>query len=350
MEGETLLSIEDLQVTFRLRDETFTVLNGISFDVARERTLGLVGESGCGKSMTARAILQILPPQASITGGRIVLKPGGRGSGEGTDLARLHSRSRAIRRVRGGQIGMIFQEPMASFSPVHTIGQQACEAVRLHLGLSRRDARRHLIEVLRMVSMPAPETHIDAYPHQLSGGVRQRAMIAMALSCRPKLLIADEPTTALDVTIQAQILKLLRRLQEQLRMAVLMITHDLGVIAETADDVAVMYCGRIVERAPTAVLLRSPKHPYTRGLLHSVAPIGLGNKHRLEAIAGTVPSPLAAPPGCPFHPRCPDRIAGKCDAGPAPALTQLTVGHAVACHLYPPALVAPAVDAPGAAP
>jgi peptide/nickel transport system ATP-binding protein len=230
---------------------------------------------------------------------------------------------------------MIFQEPMASFSPVHTIAQQATEAVRLHLRLDRKAARQHVIEMLRLVGVPSPETRIDAYPHQLSGGLRQRAMIAMALSCRPKLLIADEPTTALDVTVQAQILDLLRRLQRQLHMAVLMITHDLGVIAGMADEVAVMYCGFIVEHAPTRQLFHDPKHPYTRGLLQSVSRLGTGNQHRLQAIAGTVPSPLSRPVGCPFHPRCPERIAGVCDAGDPPALTQLSVHRSVACHLYP---------------
>ena len=330
MSDDTLLSIEDLEVTFRLRDDTFTALDGINFRIEPDQTLGLVGESGCGKSMTARAILRLLPPKASITRGRIVLNT----AQERIDLAALPSNSKALRTVRGGQIGMIFQEPMASFSPVHTIGQQACEAIRLHLGLDRSAARAHAIDMLRLVGVPGAESRIDAYPHQLSGGLRQRAMIAIALSCRPRLLIADEPTTALDVTVQAQILALLRRLQRQLHMAVLMITHDLGVIAEMADAVAVMYCGQIVEHAKTVDLFKDPKHPYTRGLLQSVSRLGTGNQHRLQAIPGTVPSALSKPAGCPFHPRCPDRIAGVCDVGAPPALTELTINHTVACHLY----------------
>jgi oligopeptide/dipeptide ABC transporter ATP-binding protein len=328
---ETLLDIQNLEVTFRLRDGTFTALNGINLHLSPRRTLGLVGESGCGKSMTARAILRLLPKRASITAGQILLRSSAE---KAIDIARLPAGSRSLRQVRGGQIGMIFQEPMASFSPVHTIGQQAIEAVRLHLGLDRAAAREHVIDILRLVGMPSPQTRIDSYPHQLSGGLRQRAMIATALSCRPRLLIADEPTTALDVTVQAQILALLRRLQKQLAMSVLMITHDLGVIAQMADDVAVMYSGRIVEHASVDALFKQPKHPYTRGLLRSVTRLGSGNQHRLESIPGTVPGPMSRPAGCPFHPRCPDKIAGVCDRGAAPALTSLTINHCVACHLY----------------
>jgi peptide/nickel transport system ATP-binding protein len=356
MPSDPLLSVRDLRVAVKLREGRFNALNGISFDVPRERTLGLVGESGCGKSMTARAVLRILPPAAAITAGAILLRTPAtdtdataartqrvRGTSDEQvppppplDLAHLPANSKELRKVRGGQIGMIFQEPMASFSPVHTVGAQIAEEVMLHLGVNKCDARPHILEAMTLAGIPAPETRIDAYPHQLSGGLRQRAMIAMALACRPKLLIADEPTTALDVTVQAQILALLRRLQQKLGMSVLMITHDLGVIAETADDVAVMYFGRIVEKARTSVLFHQPKHPYTRGLLRSVSRIGDGSAHRLQAIPGSVPDPLAPPRGCPFHPRCPDKIPGVCDVGAPPPLVQLGADHSVACHLYTP--------------
>jgi peptide/nickel transport system ATP-binding protein len=229
---------------------------------------------------------------------------------------------------------MIFQEPMVSLSPVHTVGDQIGETVRLHQSQSRSEARARAVEMLRLVGVPMPERRVDAYPHELSGGLRQRCMIAMALACRPRLLIADEPTTALDVTIQAQILRLMRSLQDELGMAVMMITHDLGVIAETSHDVAVMYLGRVVEYAPVRELFANPRHPYTQGLLECVPRFGRGHQARLASIPGSVPDPFSQPAGCPFHPRCARRIAGVCDRGDPPADVEVAPGHRVACVLY----------------
>ncbi|NIA16426.1 MAG: ATP-binding cassette domain-containing protein [Nitrospiraceae bacterium] len=302
-------------------------------DIAPNRTLGIVGESGCGKSITAKAMLRILPPRGRIVGGSIQLAPRN-GKGDPVEITKLSPRSREIRRIRGGDISMIFQEPMSSLSPVHTVGNQIIETVLLHHSVSKREARDRAIEMLRLVGIPIPEQRVDTFPHQLSGGLRQRCMIAMALSCHPRLLIADEPTTALDVTIQAQILDLIEQLQEELGMGVMIITHDLGVIAETADEVAVMYLGRIVEQSTAVNVFDNPKHPYTRGLLRSIPRIGKGNLEKLASIPGSVPNPFSTPPGCPFHPRCEHCIRGVCDADPAPAQRTAAPGHAVACHLY----------------
>ena len=311
-------------------------VNGVDFTVGVNRTLGLVGESGCGKSITARAILQILPPRGKIVSGQILLAPrnGATPEGKPVDLAKLNPRGREIRRIRGADISMIFQEPMTSLSPVHTVGSQIIEAVRLHQDVSKQQARDQAIEMLRLVGIPMPERLVDAYPHELSGGLRQRCMIAMALSCHPRLLIADEPTTALDVTIQAQILKLIERLQKELGMSVMMITHDLGVIAETADEVAVMYLGRIVEHAPAEAIFGEPWHPYTRGLLRSVPRIGESGDKRLASIPGSVPDSFTRLPGCPFHPRCDECMKGTCDAGEPPSLEDVAPAHKVACFLY----------------
>ena len=326
-----LIRIRDLHVEFELREGTVRAVEGVDLDIPAHRTIGLVGESGCGKSVTSKAILRILPNRARISKGSIELDRGD----SSLDLVPLEANSRALRDIRGGDIAMIFQEPMASLSPVHTIGNQIEETVRLHRRELEKSARRdQVVDLLKMVGLPMAERRFDAYPHELSGGLRQRAMIAMALSCRPRLLIADEPTTALDVTIQAQILNLLERLQRELGMAVLMITHDLGVIAETAEDVAVMYLGRIVEQAPVGEIFDHTKHPYTKGLIESIPHIGSGSGHRLSQIPGSVPDPFSTPAGCPFHPRCAEAIAGTCDVGTPPALMQITDNHKVACHLF----------------
>jgi len=330
-----LVEVRDLHVEFQLREGTVRAVNGVTMEIPFNRTLGVVGESGCGKSVTAKAIMQILPPRARIAQGSVLLAPReGENEAQPRVLTQLKPDSRAMRRIRGADIAMIFQEPMTSFSPVHTIGNQIVESVRLHQGKSKSEAREIAIETLRLVRVPMAERRVDAYPHELSGGLRQRCMIAMALACRPRLLIADEPSTALDVTIQAQILALIERLQRELDMAVMMITHDLGVIAETADEVAVMYLGRIVEQAPVDEIFGNPKHPYTRGLMASIPRLGAETKARLTSIPGAVPDPFSVPRGCPFHPRCGECMKGVCDAGAVPDLEEVATGHRVACFLY----------------
>ena len=342
---DSLLEIKNLHVRFHLKEGTVCAVNGVDYSVPANRTLGVVGESGCGKSITARAVLRILPPRGKITAGRVLLAPRNGQSGDGPiDLTALHPNGREIRAIRGRDISMIFQEPMTALSPVHTVGNQIAENVRLHQNATKREARDAAIESLRLVGVPIPERRVDMYPHELSGGLRQRSMIAMALSCRPRLLIADEPTTALDVTIQSQILNLIERLQAELGMSVMMITHDLGVIAETADEVAVMYLGRIVEQGPADAIFHDAKHPYTQGLLASIPTIGKGNVPRLASIPGTVPDPFAVVPGCPFHPRCKHCIKGTCDNGAPPALADQTPGHQVACFLYGKDRVLPETD------
>lgn len=333
---DSLLELRNLEVRFALREGTVRAVDGVSLTIPPRETVGIVGESGCGKSITARAILRILPPGGSITRGEILLSPRNGKAGEKVvDIARLDPHGREMRRIRGGEIALIFQEPMTSLSPVHSIGDQIGETVRIHQGLSKRDTRHRAIEMLKLVGVPMAEKRVSAYPHELSGGLRQRCMIAMALASNPRLLIADEPTTALDVTIQAQILNLIEQLQAELGMAVLIITHDLGVIAETADEVAVMYLGKIVEQGPVAAVLQDPKHPYTKGLLASVPRLGKGNRERLAAIPGSVPAPFTIISGCPFHPRCPERILGVCEKGEGPRLLEEAPSHSVACHLYP---------------
>jgi peptide/nickel transport system ATP-binding protein len=332
---KTLIDIRNLNVRFFLKEGTVRAVNGVNYTVPANKTLGVVGESGCGKSITARAILRILPPRGKITSGKILLaRRNGQSDAAPIDLTALHPNSREIRAIRGRDISMIFQEPMTALSPVHTVGNQIAETVRLHQDTTKAEARNVAIESLRLVGVPMPERRVDQYPHELSGGLRQRSMIAMALACRPRLLIADEPTTALDVTIQSQILNLIERLQAELGMAVMMITHDLGVIAETADEVAVMYLGRIVEQGPADAIFHDAKHPYTQGLLASVPQIGKGNVPRLASIAGSVPDPFAKLPGCPFHPRCKHRIEGTCETGAPPALVEQSPAHKVACFLY----------------
>jgi len=291
---DSLLVVADLKTHFFTDRGVAQAVDGVSFTIPAGSTLGLVGESGCGKSVTALSILRLIPdPPGRIVGGSILL--------EGRDLRNLSEEE--IRQVRGNQISMIFQEPMTSLNPVFTIGDQIMEALLLHRKVSRKEAEEQAIDMLRRVKIPSAETLIHQYPHQISGGMRQRVMIAMALVCRPKLLIADEPTTALDVTIQAQILELLEELQEEFGMSILLITHDLGIVADLADAVAVMYAGRIVEYAPTRELFANPRHPYTLGLFQSRPRLGM-KKKRLEVIPGVVPNPIDFPRGCRFHPRC----------------------------------------------
>ena len=334
---QPLLEIKDLKTAFDLADGRVQAVDGVTFTVNQGETLGVVGESGCGKSITARSILRITGADDKDTSGQILYhRRAGDGSSAGTtviDLLKLDTGGRQIRDIRGAEISMIFQEPMTAFSPVHTVGNQIIEAVLLHEAVSGKEARTRSIDMLRLVEMPNAERRIDEYPHQLSGGMRQRAMIAMALVCQPRVLLADEPTTALDVTTQAQILALLRRLKAELGMSVVMITHDLGVIAETAQTVAVMYLGRVVEISDVRSLFRDPKHPYTQAMLDSIPKMGRHARERLNPVKGMVPSPYNRPRGCPFHTRCPHVMPGTCDVY-EPQPTPLGSGREVSCFLY----------------
>jgi len=323
-----LIELEGLRTYFYTEDGVVKAVDGVSFAIEPERTLGVVGESGCGKSVTALSIMGLVPmPPGKITGGRILLYR----NGTSLDLTQLNPKGREYRSIRGKEIAMIFQEPMTSLNPVFTVGYQIMEAIMLHQRVSKKEARRKAIEMLRQVGIPMPEQRVDEYPHQLSGGMRQRAMIAMALSCNPSLLIADEPTTALDVTIQAQVLDLMRELQRSFHTAIMLITHDLGVVAEMCEEVVVMYLGKVVEHAPVRPLFHEPKHPYTQGLLQSIPSLA-SKRERLEPIKGVVPDPLEAPPGCPFNPRCPH--TKEICTREMPELKQVGEGHQVACWLY----------------
>jgi peptide/nickel transport system ATP-binding protein len=295
-----------------------------------------VGESGCGKSVTARSILGIVDRPGRIVGGEIRFRRQAAAGAvdEVVDLATLAPDGPEIRAIRGAEIALIFQEPMSSFSPVHTIGSQIAEVIMLHQQIGRGEARQKVIEILQRVGVSSPEQRVDQLSNQLSGGLRQRAMIAMALSCHPTLLIADEPTTALDVTTQTQILELLRQLQQEDGMAIMLITHDLGVVAEMATDVAVMYLGRVVEQGTVDQIFHDPKHPYTRALLRSIPRMRSRSREKLTPIAGAVPHPYDRPRGCPFHPRCPEFMPGRCDTE-EPALRPVGDKHAVSCFLYP---------------
>ncbi|GAB4169162.1 MAG: ABC transporter ATP-binding protein [Thalassobaculales bacterium] len=323
-----LLQVQGLATHFKTAEGLFKAVDGISFDVARGETLGIVGESGCGKSVTSLSIMRLIPsPPGRIAAGAVLF--------EGADL--LQKSPAEMRAIRGGQMSMIFQEPMTSLNPVYTVGDQIIEGIRLHEEVSAAEARDRAIEMLRLVRIPSPERRVDDYPHQMSGGMRQRVMIAMALACRPKLLIADEPTTALDVTIQAQILDLLQDLREKTGTSIILITHDLGVVAELAHRVVVMYAGRIVEEARVADLFGDPQHPYTLGLLGSIPKLH-EEVDRLSTIEGSVPNPYAQPSGCRFHPRCPfadDRCRAE-----APPLREVAAGHPVACWKAPVELAA----------
>jgi oligopeptide/dipeptide ABC transporter ATP-binding protein len=330
--SEPLLEVKDLQIHFFTDEGVVKAVDGVDLQIQRGKTLCLVGESGCGKSVTSRAFLKIVRTPGKIVGGQMLYRrqlPSG--GTEVVDIAQMDAKGKEIRSIRGKEISMIFQEPMSSLSVMHTVGNQIIETIRLHETVSKEMARERAIELLRQVEIPRPERIVDEYPFRLSGGMRQRAMIAMALACNPTLLIADEPTTALDVTTQAQILALLRNLQAQYGMAMLFITHDLGVVAEIADDVAVMYLGRVVEQADADTLFNSPKHPYTQALLRSIPKIA-PERQALDPIAGMVPSPYRRPGGCTFHPRCTQRIA-PCSSI-EPALTDLGDNHEVRCLLY----------------
>jgi peptide/nickel transport system ATP-binding protein len=333
--ADSLLSVRDLKTYFAQDEGLVKAVDGVSFDVAPGGTLGIVGESGCGKSVTARSILRIVDRPGRIVDGEIRFRRASRNGGAAAvvDLTKLEPNGEEMRAIRGAEIALIFQEPMSSFSPVHTVGSQIVEAILLHQPVSRREARDRAIEMLRRVGVSTPEQRMDQLSNQLSGGLRQRAMIAMALSCHPTLLIADEPTTALDVTTQTQILELMRQLQREDGMAIILITHDLGVVAEMATHVAVMYLGRVVEQAPVDAIFHAPKHPYTRALLRSIPRMRARSRERLRPIAGAVPHPYDRPTGCPFHPRCPDAIPGRCNVD-APRLRPVGDGHAVSCFLY----------------
>jgi oligopeptide/dipeptide ABC transporter ATP-binding protein len=338
-----LLEISGLKTHFFLEQGIVRAVDGVNITVYRGQTVGVVGESGCGKSVMARSILRIEPPPGHIVEGQILFHQSithsspnnGSGMSKSVDLVKLDARGKQIREIRGAEISMVFQEPMTSLSPVHTIGSQIEEAILLHQDVSEGEARNHAIKMLVSVGMPRPHDIIDRYPHQLSGGMRQRAMIAMALSCHPSLLIADEPTTALDVTTQAQILTLMRNLQQELGMAILFITHDLGVIAQMTEYVVVMYLGEVVESATVGEIFSQPKHPYTQALLNSIPQLGrksLDGRHdRLMAIQGSVPDPYQIPKGCPFHPRCPYNDGERC-VREKPALREISRGHFAQCH------------------
>lgn len=333
-QNELLIEIQGLKTHFFTDEGIVRAVDGVDFDIYRNKTLCIVGESGCGKSITARSILQIVDPPGRIVEGQIRFHRQHNGQTEVIDLAALPPRGRAIRDIRGKDIAMIFQEPMTSLSPIHTVGSQISEALLLHTNLSKADAKERTIELLRRVGIPKPSERFDVYPFQLSGGMRQRVMIAMALSCNPALLIADEPTTAVDVTTQAQILELLLELQAEFGMGIMLITHDLGVVAEMADDVVVMYLGRVAEQGDVDAIFYDPKHPYTQALLRSIPKFtGRKERQRLDSIRGMVPDPLNRPDGCPYHSRCDAFMPGKCDQIVPPRI-HLSAERTVRCLLY----------------
>ncbi|MDT8391281.1 MAG: ABC transporter ATP-binding protein [Lentisphaeria bacterium] len=345
-----VLKVKDLRVYFYTEEGEIRAVDGVSFCMRRGRVTALVGESGCGKSVTSYSILRLIQKPGKIMGGSITFYPAEK-RGPRTenperaditvtgvsptppspiDITSLSENSDDLFHLRGGRISMIFQEPMTALSPVHTVGNQICEAIRLHQKVSKQEARKKAIAMLGKVGIPGPEQRIDQYPFEMSGGMRQRVVIAMALVCDPEILIADEPTTALDVTIQAQIMGLIKDLQRDLGTSTLLITHDLGVVAQLADDVAVMYLGRIVERGPVRQIMKAPYHPYTQALLRSLPSLSM-NKSRLPSIEGSVPSLSRIPPGCPFHPRCPHAETGLCDTGGPPLLEDIAAERSVAC-------------------
>jgi peptide/nickel transport system ATP-binding protein len=352
---EPLVEVKNLNVEFDVRDGIVHAVDGVSFTVHRGRTLGVIGESGCGKSITAKTIMQMVPKPGKVTDGEVLFhyrdKYDPSGDIEVINLTELDPDGQRIRKIRGGEIGMIFQEPMSSLTPVYTAGTLIGEALNLHrlvpktvgeeMGetiqayrhVTKEEAREIAIDMLQKVGIPKPEQRVDSYPHQLSGGQRQRVMIAIALSCEPAMLIADEPTTALDVSIEAQILDLMADLQETVDMAIMFITHDLGVIAEVANEIVVMYMGKQVEYADATELYYNPLHPYTRSLLKSIPQIGKRSSEKLASIEGMVPDPFNLPSGCVFHPRCPEYMPGKCDRI-KPAWTEVEDGHWARCLLY----------------
>lgn len=326
---QPVLSVRDLKVHFFMDEGIVKAVDGVSFDVYPGQVFGIVGESGCGKSVAMKAILRIVEPPGRIVSGEILL----RRDGTVQDLATLHPNGREMRRIRGGEIALIPQEPMAAFSPVHSIGDQIVEAITLHRAVRGREARRIAVQLSRDVGIPDPDQRLEAYAWQLSGGLRQRALIAMALSCNPRLLIADEPTTAVDVTTQAQLLRLLRQLQKARDTAIIFITHDLGVIAQMADAVMVMYLGLVMEQGPVDNIFHAAKHPYTQALLRSIPSIRSTPRITLPTISGSIAHPFNRPRGCPFHPRCPHFMPGTCDRQ-LPALRAVEGGHLVSCFLY----------------
>ena len=328
---DNVLEIEDLHVHFYTKLGVIRAVNGVSLNIPRGKVVGVVGESGCGKSQTAFATMQLIPPPGKITQGKILFRPK---DGKQVNLLEYDRNSDAMRAIRGRHISMIFQEPMTALNPVYTIGDQITEAILLHQTNNKHEAEARAVEILDKVGLPNPKRLLGNFPHQLSGGMRQRAMIALALSCTPDLLLADEPTTALDVTTQAQILDVMRELQAEIGMSILFVTHNLGVIAQMCDEVAVMYLGEVVERAPIEELFDDPKHPYTRALMRSIPQLGNRHKARLEVIEGGIPNAYARVPGCPFHPRCPEAIPGLCNAR-EPALRSVIGRQAeVSCFLY----------------
>ena len=331
--NQYLLQINNLKTFFYTLDGIVRAVDGVSLVIKPGQTVGLVGESGCGKSVTAHSILRLLPLKISkITEGEILFRR--RDVKDTIDLVKVDPQGKIIRSIRGREIAMIFQEPMTSLSPVYTVGNQIIEAILLHQQIEYKEAREHAIKMLEAVGLGMAESLIDEYPHRLSGGQRQRVMIAMALSCNPSLLIADEPTTALDVTIQAQIIELLKSLQKKFQMAVLIITHNLGVIAEIADEIAVMYLGRIVEKGSLQQVFENPLHPYTIGLLKSVPMIGSQVKKKLAPIPGSVPDPLTAIEGCAFRLRCPICKQHECKGQEEAPMVEVEPGHYVSCSLY----------------
>ncbi len=325
---ESLIEVKDLETSFYTDAGVVRAVNGVDFTIEREKTLGVVGESGCGKSVTALSIMRLILYPGKIVGGELLFHR----NGSTVDLTKLDPMGPEIRSIRGNEIAMIFQEPMTSLNPVYTIGNQIMESIRLHQGLSRNEARDKAVDMLGAVGISSPETRIKEYPYQLSGGMRQRAMIAMALSCNPSLLIADEPTTALDVTIQAQVLNLMNKLRTEFNAAIMFITHDLGVIAHMADDVVVMYLGRIVEKASVDDIFLKPKHPYTRGLMNSIPSLTTTKETRLIPIEGVVPDILQAGEGCGFESRCPEKME-QCTRL-TPPLAEVAPEHYAACWLH----------------
>jgi len=333
---QPLLSVHDLKTYFMMDEGVVKAVDGVSFDVYAGQVFGIVGESGCGKSVTMKAVLRIVEPPGKIVNGDILLrraKQDGSGGEEAIDLVKLDANGKEIRSIRGAEIALIPQEPMASFSPVHTIGDQIIETIMLHQPVDKREARKSALQMLKDVGISMPEQRLDEYSWQLSGGLRQRAIIAMALSCNPRLLIADEPTTAVDVTTQAQVLRLLRRLQQDRNAAIIFITHDLGVIAQMADYVTVMYLGLVMEQGPVDDIFHAPKHPYTQALLRSIPSVNSAPRVNLPTISGSIPHPFNKPKGCPFHPRCSKLMAGKCDVR-TPSLQSVEEKQSASCFLY----------------
>ena len=325
--NENVLEIEDLKTYFYGEEGELRAVDGVTLSVKRGTTLALVGESGCGKSVTSYSMLRLIQEPGRIVGGKILLHTS---EGETIDIASLDEKSQVLYRLRGGLVSMIFQEPMTALSPVHSVGNQICEAITLHQDVTEQQAEQTAIEMLSKVGIPGAAERMTQYPHELSGGMRQRVVIAMALVCKPELLIADEPTTALDVTIQAQVLGIIKGLQKDLGTSVLYVTHDLAVVAQIADEVAVMYLGRIVERGDVQAIMKSPRHPYTMALLKSLPGLSRPGEP-LPSISGSVPFLTEIPPGCTFHPRCSYAKTGRCDVGTPPELRELTDGHLVGC-------------------